>query len=1120
MDCVACGFENPAGMRFCGGCGDSLPAGCPQCGSQNPVGFGFCGHCGSSLAGNDPAAISPPPERAPLDYTPRHLAERILRQRDALEGERKHVTVLFADIKGSMDIAQQVDPEQWHRILDGFFRILSEGIHRFEGTVNQYTGDGVMALFGAPIAHEDHAQRACFAALRLRSAIDEYADELRRQGHNFAVRIGINSGEVIVGRIGDDLRMDYTAQGHSVGLAARVQNLTAPGRVCISEETARLVDGYFELRDLGKAEVRGVDHPVGLFELVEVGELRTRLERSRARGFTSFVGRDDELQMLERSLKRAEAGERQVVGVVGEAGIGKSRLCAEFVERTRARGIPVYAAHCPPHGKSLSGIGSRELIQSFFGVTEYDAPDEARRKIAGTLVLLDPDFQEMLPLVFQDCGVPDPERPAPTLDAAVRRKQTVAFLRALVKARSARECALFLLDDLHWADPETDRFISNIVETAAGTRTMVLCNFRPEYEASWMDSSDYLRIPLRALTAADSARLVDTLLGDDPSLAPLRARILERAGGNPFFAEELVQSMLEAQVLEGERGACRLLGDAAEIAVPQTVHAVLAARIDRLGEKDKELLQAAAVVGREFSEEVLAQVSGFGASQIATSLATLRSSDFVVEEAIYPEILYAFKHPLTHEVAYRTQLATRRATLHAATAQALGERGGDPELIAQHHEEAGEAMAAARRYVEAAGELAHRAPDSASRSWRKVRSLCAPLAEPEARELHEMAISQILLAGWSMGIDTGDAAELHREGMTLAGARGDVRAQVILLGIYSFIRLFRENAAAQLETLVEAAQLVSGVDDFELYAMVQQRLGWAYLTVGDLERCLEVSDAALARCGPDRARAGSLAGYGSQLFLLAQRAYAWALMGHLDEGEDELHEARRLAVEDGDDLTLISILGYESHIAMLSGDLGKAESAARIGVETSKGVSSTFRAIPLIKLATVLAEQNRGEELLRVANMIEELIPDDAGFGYAAVNLRAFGYAQEGRFEDARIQLDLRPRDELSAHFEQHGAFVNPDELYGMIRGLRSQRLVLAEAALERCGTELTLIQRLIDATGMTIFQPELDIQRGELARSAGDEETWRALLTSARGVFESDGRERRVAEIDAALAQ
>src|SRR5881296_4135803 len=304
---------------------------CPSCGHANRAAAKFCEECGTRLGS---AAASAEPPRAPRDYTPRHLAEKILGSRAALEGERKQVTVLFADVKGSMDLAEQLDPEEWHRLLDRFFQLLAEGVHRFEGTVNQYTGDGIMALFGAPIAHEEHARRACYAALHLAEALRRYGEELKRmRGLGFSVRMGLNSGEVVVGRIGDDLRMDYTAQGHTVGLAARVEQLAGPERAYLTEHTAALVSGYFRLRDLGRFELKGVREPVLVYELEGLGTLRTKLDVSRARGFSRFVGREGETATLEAALARAAAGDAQVVGVVAEAGLGKSRLCYEFVQR-------------------------------------------------------------------------------------------------------------------------------------------------------------------------------------------------------------------------------------------------------------------------------------------------------------------------------------------------------------------------------------------------------------------------------------------------------------------------------------------------------------------------------------------------------------------------------------------------------------------------------------------------------------------------------------------------------------------------------------------------------------------------------------------------------------------
>jgi len=751
---------------------------CSACAHENRAQARFCEQCGAPVDG---AAESYTP-KTPKRYTPKHLADKILGQRSALEGERKQVTILFADVKGSMELSEQLDPEEWHRILDRFFEILNEGIHRFEGSVNQYTGDGIMALFGAPIACEDHAQRACYAALWLRDRLGDYSDELRLRGLNFSVRTGLNSGEVVVGRIGDDLRMDYTAQGHSVGLAKRMEQIAAPGHIVLAAPTARLVEAYFRLQRLGPLSVKGVGEPVEIFELEAPGAARTRLDASRGSGFSRFVGRRAEMDSLESTLEAAGRGEGLAVGVVGEAGVGKSRLCDEFVRRCRRRGLPVYEAQCLAHATALPLRAFLELTRSYFGIVEQDGPAEARRKIAGTLVLLQSRFQESLPLLFDFMGVPDPERPAPDLRPEQRERAIVEFIRELVSERSQRESALIFVDDLHWVDPESDTLLAELVLAARGTRTLLLFNFRPEYRAPWMEGAGYRGLPLAPLSEADAARMLDELLGGAAELAGLKAQITARAAGNPFFTEEIVRELVERGELAGERGARRLVGAAREIEVPATVQAVLAARIDRLPEREKRLLQQAAVIGREFSEALLARVSGLPADSLSEALAQLCSLELVQQMAFYPDAEYRFHHPLTNEVAYRTQLGEARARIHGAVARAMEALGGDrvnerAALIAQHFEQAEEALEAARWFLRA-GEL-NREVTAGLRHWRRALELLRGLPpSSEVDALHAQACARVLFAGWRVGLDDEEAVSIYEEGRAIARRQRRLRGPV------------------------------------------------------------------------------------------------------------------------------------------------------------------------------------------------------------------------------------------------------------------------------------------------------------------------------------------------------
>ena len=577
-----------------------------------------------------------------------------------------------------------------------------------------------MALFGAPIAHEDHAQRACYAALHLQQELRRYTEELKRtHSLSFAVRMGINSGEVVVGTIGDDLRMDYTAQGHTVGLAQRMEQLAGADRVYLTDHTARLVAGYFRLRDLGEFAVKGMSAPLRVHELEAVGALRTRLEAARARGFSKFVGREREMTTLENTLAAAIGGHGQVVGVVAEPGVGKSRLCLEFVQRCRARGLAVYEAHCPSHGKLVPLLPVLEMVRDYFGITHKDGDQLAREKIAGRMLLLDRDLEPFLPLAFDFLGVPDPQRPAPAMDPAIRQRQLFAFTRRLVQARSAREPALLFFDDTHWIDEGSDAFVAQVADIVPGTRTMLLLNFRPEYRAEWMAGPSYQQLPLHPLGAGAIDQLLVALLGADPSLAGLPALLRQRTGGNPFFIEEIIQSLVESGSLVGQRGGYRLAAPVDRLDIPPTVHGILAARIDRLPEREKSVLQTAAAIGLKFSEPLLRRVCDLSQDDFEAAVAALRRAELVHEESLYPDVEYAFRHPLTHEVAERSQLAAQRRRVHAAVARALEELHADkPEehaaLFAHHWDRrrggTRGALAPSRRRVDRRQQLGGGAP--------------------------------------------------------------------------------------------------------------------------------------------------------------------------------------------------------------------------------------------------------------------------------------------------------------------------------------------------------------------------------------------------------------------------
>ena len=1110
MSCPSCGQENRETARFCGECaaplGGETP--CPQCGAANPAGQKFCDSCASPLVLK--AGLTQPNEpapRNPRDYTPNHLADKILQSKSALEGERKQVTVLFADVKGSMDLAAVVDPEEWHLIMDRFFAILADGVHRFEGTVNQFTGDGIMALFGAPIAHEDHAQRGCYAALQLGDALRGYSDELRlERGLSFSVRMGLNSGEVVVGKIGDDLRMDYTAQGPTVGLAARMEQIAEPGRVYLTGHTARLVEGFFQLRDLGESRVKGAAEPLRVFELEGVGPLRSRLERSRARGFLSFVGRTEELSALETALQRSSAGSGQVVGVVGEAGLGKSRLCLEFVERIRARGTSVWEAHCPSHGQRIPFLPVLEMFRSYFEISEQDPAAKAREKIAGRLLLLDRSFDEVLPALFELLGVANREEPALETNAELRQRQLFGFVRRLVRNRDDGGPGVIFVDDVHWIDPSSDAFLTQLVEAVSGSPTLLLLNFRPEYHRDWMSKSYYQQLPLLPLRSEEIDCLLGKLLGTDSSVLALPALICERTGGNPFFIEEVVQSLVEKQTLTGKRGAYRLEHPLETLEIPASVQSLLASRIDRLGEREKYLLQTAAVIGKRFSEPILREVIELPEADLAESLSRLQSAEFVYEEAIYPHAEYAFKHPLTHEVAYGSQLAGRRARQHVATARAIVELqperlGEQAALIAHHWEQAGEALEAARWRARAAEWVGVSDVAESMRHWKTAYEQLQTLPdEREAQSLRLQACIALLgTGGWRLGLPPEEEEALFTDGRALADRLEDDAAKRRLTTARAIRSGVSGDAQAYLEQTLALAQTVDESADRDTKAASFVGLVYAHHSAGKLAESLEHCERGIEFVGDDIELGHAAAGFSVRIWLLHFRGELKAVLGDLAASGRDLERATELAREHGELENLCWALLGTGSLAQFSGERRDARLRAHEALQIAEKLGTPFSLVfsleGVAQAATLEGEWDEaienGERALEIARTHRTALEGEASM----LSTLALAYSGAGRVEPARARadeaLEVARRSgathrEMTAHLALAQIRLRAEDV-----GAR----VEIEASLSRA-------LELVHQTGLRSYEPIIVECRAELAGLLGDESERETRLREAHRLY------------------
>ena len=686
MRCPRCRSDTRAGIRFCEECGERLALTCVACGAEILPDKRFCGSCGSPVGADPPTDHDAARQR----YARKHVAEDVLIPSADLEGQRKQVTVLFADVRASMELMADRDPEEARRLIQPILAGMMEAVHRYEGIVNQAMGDGIMALFGAPFAQEEHALRACCAALRMQAFVKQHADEvLRAHGFPIQIRVGLNSGEVVVGTIGSDWRVDYTAVGQTTHLAARMEQMATPGVILLTPATLELAEGYIDVRPLGPIPVKGLTKPLEVYELVGAAARHSRLHAAAARELTRFVGRDTELRELRRSLERAAAGRGQLVAVVGEAGVGKSRLYWEFTRHHRPQDWLVLDGGSASFHQATSYLPVITLLKSYFQIEDGDDARKIREKVEGKVMSLDRALEPTLPALLALLDVPIEDAEWHLLDPRERRQRTLNGVKHLLLRQSRAQPLLIILEDLHWFDRESQALLESLVESLPAARVLLLVNYRTEYKHGWSGKSYYAQIGIAPLPAETADDLLAGLLGTDVSLESLKRTLIERTGGNPLFLEESVRALVETRALIGERGDYRLAPTQQTVQVPATVQAILAARIDRLSSEDRRVLQAASVIGRHVPLNLLQLITELSPEQLRAVLTRLQGAEFLYEARMFPDLEYTFKHVLTQEVAYGGLLHEQRRALHArimAGIEALypDHRGEQIERLAQH----------------------------------------------------------------------------------------------------------------------------------------------------------------------------------------------------------------------------------------------------------------------------------------------------------------------------------------------------------------------------------------------------------------------------------------------------
>jgi len=1098
MQCARCQHQNPPQAKFCEECATPLARTCSNCGNALSRTAKFCPECAHPVVTGNQARFG-----SPETYTPKHLAEKILTSKAALEGERKQVTVLFADLKGSMELLADRDPEDARKLLDPVLERMMEAVHRYEGTVNQVMGDGIMALFGAPLAHEDHAVRACYAALRMQESVKRYAESARRgQGVTIRIRVGLNSGEVVVRAIGSDLHMDYTAVGQTTHLAARMEQLADPGSILLTPDTLALVEGFVQMKSLGPIAVKGLLDPVEVYELTGVSVVRSRLQAAAIRGLSRFVGRAAEVEHLRRALEQAGQGQGQIAAVVGEPGVGKSRLVFELIHSHRVEGWLILEAGSVSYGKATSYLPVIDLLKGYFRVGDRDTHRDIREKVTGKILTLDRGLEPILPALLTLLDVPAEDAQWQGLDPPQRRQRTLDAVRRLLLRESQVQPLLVVFEDLHWVDSEAQALLENLVESLPTARLLLLVNYRPEYRHSWGNKTYYTQLRLDALPPEGAGELLEALLGADGTLRSLKEVLTARTGGNPLFLEESVRTLVETGALVGARGGYRLAKPVGDIYVPATVQAILAARIDRLPPEEKQLLQCAAVVGKDVPYALLAAIAAEPEERLHTLLAHLQAAEFLYETSLFPDLEYTFKHALTHEVAYGGLLHDIRRTLHAAIVGAMehryaGRLSEHAERLA-HHAVRGEvwekavthlwqagrnarARSAYRQavaFLEQAVEALTRLPETVEHAVLRIDLVCRDLSDPLSTLAHYERLLEHLREAAHLAEKIGDRARLAN---ALARTLRPLRV------------------TGQLERAVEigerACGLANEIGEARLNALSRMELSSVHYLRGDLRRAEALLTQALAALDSDLAGPGEVESGWLRRMISQNLVPVLADTGRYGEAIRSGEETLRMAGEVGHPAPIAWALGFLAYAYCGRGDAAKAMdlSARSLALARERDVHSLIQVASAFLGAAYTLAGRTGEA---VACLEEAVEAGESTDGVAPSTLVSLGraYLSAGRPDDAAG----RAREALAACRERTSRNLEANAIHLMGDIAAGREPPALEEAVQHYRQALVLASEL----GLRPLVAHCHLGLGKLYRRTGKRQEAQGHLATARTLY------------------
>jgi class 3 adenylate cyclase/tetratricopeptide (TPR) repeat protein len=696
MKCPKCQTENPETRKFCRECGAKLILLCPKCHFENFPGDKFCGGCShdlSQLPGAIPRELSFDEKLAKIQrYLPKGLSEKILAQRDKIEGERKQVTVMFCDMEGFTPLTEKIGSEEVYSLMDQVYEILIHKVHDYEGTVNELTGDGIMALFGAPIALEDAPQRAIRSALAIHREINKFSDRIKQEKgiQTLKMRIGIHTGPVIVGTLGNDLRVEFKAVGDTVNLASRMEGLAEPGTTFVTEDTFKLTEGFFRFEALGEKKIKGKEEPVKVYQVIAPSTMRTKFDVSAERGLTPLVGRERELELLLDGFQRAKLGKGQAFSIISEAGCGKSRLLYEFRKAVANEDVNFLEGKCLSYSRGAAYHPVIDILKSNFDIHEGEGDVEIKEKVKRSLEIMKVDEPSTLPYLLELLSVKESGIDKISMSPEARKDRMIEAIKRIVIKGSEIRPLIIAIEDLHWMDRSSEDVVRSILESIPGTGIFLMFTYRPEFVHTWGIKSYHNQLILHRLSNKESFEMVTHILGTREIEKALEELSLEKTEGVPFFIEQFIKSLNDLKIIEKKENTYRLSKDIQHLTIPSTIQDVIMARVDSLPERAKEVLQTGSVIEREFSYPLVNRVTGFPEKELLSHLSILKDSELLYERGVYPQSNYVFKHALTREVVYDSILAKRKKKLHEEIGNAIEELYKDSlnehyEVLAEHY---------------------------------------------------------------------------------------------------------------------------------------------------------------------------------------------------------------------------------------------------------------------------------------------------------------------------------------------------------------------------------------------------------------------------------------------------